>query len=75
MTQTPRQRHANEIYAMREAAKRGKSKTEKPVFEKRKLGISIYWACAWLIWYFYLLIFLAVEVSERWLKCYVCFHL
>ncbi|KTW32145.1 uncharacterized protein T551_00827 [Pneumocystis jirovecii RU7] len=50
--QTPKQRHANEMYAMREAAKRGKSKIEKPVSEKKKLGISIYWA--------YLLIFLAV---------------
>ncbi|EMR10939.1 hypothetical protein PNEG_01084 [Pneumocystis murina B123] len=45
MVQTPRQRQGNEIYAIREAAKRGKSKTEKPLLKKLKPNISIYWVC------------------------------
>ncbi|KAG5438614.1 hypothetical protein PCANB_002720 [Pneumocystis canis] len=51
MTQTLRQRQANEIFARREAVKRGKLRTEKSMSEK-KARISIYWV--------YFLIFLVI---------------
>ncbi|KAG4301107.1 hypothetical protein PCK1_002806 [Pneumocystis canis] len=44
ITQTLRQRQANEIFARREAVKRGKLRTEKSMSEK-KARISIYWVC------------------------------